>query len=135
IDLPATEILPGIILTKVPNTMKKGPNNVDWNDTIHAVAVVPTCVPKRISKLSRNVMIPVFTKETVRDETNVLDCIIPVTQAPNAKLRNFHFVKYPIHLDSFSSPKCSISLLKLCKPYTNNAIAETITITVCSASI
>src|SRR5690606_12406770 len=115
--------------------MKKGPNNVDWNDTIHAVAVVPTFVPKRISKLSRNVMIPVFTKETVRDETKVLDCIIPLSQAPIAKVLTFRLVKQPCPLDSLSAPKCSISLLLLCKPYTSNAIAGTITISVCCASI
>src|SRR5690606_3810730 len=104
------------MLTKVPNTMKKGPNKEDWKDTIHAVAVVPIFVPKRISRLSRKVIIHVFTNETVNDETKVLDWIIPVTTAPKVKLPNFHLVSFPIHLESFSSPKCSISLLKLCRP-------------------
>lgn len=71
--MPATEILFGIMLINVPKTMKKGPKKDDSIETIHAVEVVPTLVPNKIKILSRKVITPELTNETVNEDTKVLD--------------------------------------------------------------
>ena len=70
---PATEILVGIILISIPKTIKKGPRKADCIETIQAVDVVPILVPSNIIILSRNVITPVLPRETVIEDTNVLD--------------------------------------------------------------
>lgn len=62
----------------VPNTIKNGPRKDEFIETIHAVEVVPTLVPSKIRMLSRKVITPALTKETVSVDTKVLDCITAV---------------------------------------------------------
>ena len=128
-DFPATDILDGIILIKVPKTIKNGPRKSEFIETIQAVEVVPILVPSRIKILSRNVIIPELTKVTVREDTKVLDCTIAVSIPPKAKPPKGIFVIFPIHFDSLSVPMFSISLLKLCNPKTNKEMDAIIMIT------
>lgn len=72
-DLPMVEIRDGNILMAEPSTIKKGPRNDEFKDTIHPVEVVPMFVPNKIIILSRKVIIPVSTRETVSVDTKVLD--------------------------------------------------------------
>src|SRR5690606_4278852 len=97
IDFPATEIRVGIILITVPNTIKSGPNKEESSDTIHAVEVVPTLVPNKTIILSRKVITPEFTKDTVNEDTKVLDCTIEVKMPPNRKPPNGKTVTFFIH--------------------------------------
>lgn len=115
-DCPTTDIRVGIILTKTPNTINNGPNKSASIDTIQAVAVLPILVPRRINKLSLKVTTPLLTSDTVKDDINVLDWTIDVAIPPKAKPPNGITVTLPIHLESLSRPKLSISLLKLCSP-------------------
>src|SRR5690554_6607074 len=105
IDFPATEIRVGIILINVPKTIKRGPKKEDSIETIQAVEVVPTLVPNKIKMLSRNVITPVLTNETVSEETKVLDCTIEVKIPPIKKPLNGKTVILFIHFDSRSVPK------------------------------
>jgi hypothetical protein len=118
-----------------PKTIKKGPKNADCIETIQAVAVLPIFVPNNNKRLSRKVRIPVLTKETVREDTSVLDWITEVRTPPNINPPKGTAVTLPIHLESFSLPKPSISLLKLCSPYTNRAMDAIITTRVSNLSI
>lgn len=112
-DFPATAILVGMVLIRVPKTMKNGPRKKEFNDTIQAVEVVPTLVPNNMMMLSRKLMIPELTKETVSVETKVLDCITAVNAAPRKKPPMGSWVIFPIHRVNRAVPKFSISLLKL----------------------
>src|SRR5690606_18546690 len=78
--------------------------------------VLPILVPRRINKLSLKVTTPLLTRDTVKDDINVLDWTIDVAIPPKAKPPNGITVTLPIHLESLSRPKLSISLLKLCSP-------------------
>lgn len=102
--------------------MKNGPKNDEFIDTIQAVEVVPILAPNKIRILSLKVIIPVLTNDTVKVDTNVLDCIMAVTMPPKKNPPKGSWVTFPIHLLNLATPKFSISLLKLCKPKTNNEI-------------